>query len=169
MTVDDIRALYDYNTWANHRVLENCAALDGEQFARRIVSSFSSVRETLVHLAGCEWLWLERWKGRSHTALPWAADSLDFQGLGERWAELETGLMSFVSGLGEDDLARVVRHTTTEGVPQAAPLWQMMQHVVNHGTYHRGQVVTMLRQLGAQAQSTDLIVFYRQRAAQASA
>ena len=64
---------------------------------------------------------------------------------------------------------RVYEYKTTEGVPYASPAWQMLQHVVNHGTYHRGQIATMLRQLGNKSQSTDMIVFYRQRAAQAKA
>ena len=68
-----------------------------------------------------------------------------------------------------EDFARVYEYKTTPGVPQAAPAWQMLQHLANHGSYHRGQIATMLRQLGAKPQGTDLIGFYRERAAQAKA
>jgi uncharacterized damage-inducible protein DinB len=64
MDLNDVRRLYDYNTWANHRTLESCAALTDEQFTRNLGSSFPSVRDTLVHLFQVEWIWLERWHGR---------------------------------------------------------------------------------------------------------
>ncbi len=70
MNADDIRTLFEYNSWANHRALESCAALSNEQFTRDLGSSFKSVRDTLVHICGAEWLWLERFHGRSHSTLP---------------------------------------------------------------------------------------------------
>ena len=86
-----------------------------------------------------------------------------------RWAEIDRDLLDFVASLTPEDVQRVVHHTTTAGVPQAQPLWQLLQHLANHGTYHRGQITTLLRQLGAKAIGTDLITFYRERAAQATA
>jgi uncharacterized damage-inducible protein DinB len=169
MTLEDIRSLYDYNSWANHRIRECCAGLTDEQFTRNLGSSFPSVRDSTMHICAAEWLWLERWKGSSPSALPVASEGMNFRAVNEHWTKVELDLMPFVAGLQESDLSRVVHHKTTQGVPQSAPLWQMMQHVVNHGTYHRGQVTTMLRQLGAKAQAMDLILFYRQRAAQGPA
>lgn len=169
MNVEDFRLLYDYNSWANHRTLEACAALNDEQFTRDLGSSFRSVRDTLAHLYGGEWIWLERWHGRSPNALPSAAEYANLESLRRRWEEVERGLLDFVASLTPEDVQRAVTHKTTQGVEQSAPLWQMLQHLVNHGTYHRGQIATMLRQLGAKATSTDFIVFYRERAAQAKA
>jgi uncharacterized damage-inducible protein DinB len=169
VNLEGIRLLYDYNAWANNRTLESCATLSDEEFSRDLSSSFRSVRDTLVHIFWGEWLWLERWHGRSPTAMPAAADFPNLAAVRTRMEGIDRELIDFVSGLEADGLARIVEHKTTAGVPQAQPLWHMLQHLANHGTYHRGQVATMLRQLGAKPQATDLILFYRQRAAPASA
>jgi uncharacterized damage-inducible protein DinB len=169
MNTEDFRLLYDYNSWANHRSLDACASLSDEQFTRDLGSSFRSVRDTLAHICGAEWLWLERWHGRSHSSIPPASDFTNLESLRRRWDEIERNLLDYVASLTPEEVQRVVQHKTTQGVPQSAPLWQMLQHLVNHGTYHRGQVATMLRQLGAKPISTDLIFFYRERATKASA
>jgi uncharacterized damage-inducible protein DinB len=169
MTPENIRVLYDFNAWANHRTLEAAAALKPEEFARGMGSSFSSVRDTLAHLYGAEWIWLERFQGRSPSGLPAAADFPDLASLRSRWEELETRLLGFVRGLTQADLERVIEYKTLNYGVYSNPFWQSLQHVVNHGSYHRGQVTTMLRQLGAKAVATDLMHFYRERATAAGA
>ncbi len=169
MNLEDFRRLYDYNSWANRRTLEACAPLTDEQFTRDLHSSFRSVRDTLVHILLVEWLWRERWLGRSPDKYPPATDFPRLEAVRHRWAEVESNLLGYIAALKPEDLDRVIEHKTTSGVPQAAPLSQMLQHLVNHGTYHRGQVATMLRQLDAKPIATDLIFFYRERAAQAKA
>ncbi|MFZ3218038.1 MAG: DinB family protein [Candidatus Acidiferrales bacterium] len=169
MNTEDFRLLYDYNAWADRRTLDACAGLSAEQFTAEVVSSFRSVRNTLVHIMLVEWLWLERWHGRSPSAYPPVTEFPSLDSLRARWAKIERDLVDYVASLTPEDLQRVVQHKTTAGVAQAAPLWQMLQHLVNHGTYHRGQVTTLLRQLGAKPSTTDLIFFYRERAAQATA
>ncbi len=169
MNLEDVRTLYDYNAWANHRVLGACAAVSPGDFTRDLASSFPSLRDTLAHLYGAEWVWLERWHGRTPTALPSGVDFPDLETTARRMAEVDRNLIDYVASLRAGDLERVLEIKTTAGVPFAQPLWQMLQHVANHSTYHRGQVTTLLRQLGAKAVSTDLIGFYRERAAQAKA
>jgi uncharacterized damage-inducible protein DinB len=167
MNVEDFRRLYDYNSWANHRTLEGCAALNDGQFTRDLHSSFRSVRDTLAHILLVEWLWLERWQGRSPDKFPPATDFPTLESVRRRWAGVERNLLDYVAALKPEDIDRVIAHKTTAGVPQSAPLSQMLQHLANHSTYHRGQVATMLRQLDAKPIATDLIFFYRERAAQA--
>jgi uncharacterized damage-inducible protein DinB len=169
MTAEDVRNLFEYNSWANHRALESCAALSNEQFTRDLGSSFKSARDTLAHICDVEWLWLERFHGRSHPALPPAANYADVAALRARWDDVERDLTDFIASLTDADLARVYEFKTMSGVAQAQPGWQMLQHLANHGTYHRGQIATMLRQLGAKGQGTDMIVFFREREARASA
>jgi uncharacterized damage-inducible protein DinB len=169
MTVEDFHVLYEYNSWANHRMIDSCAQLSNEQFTRSLGSSFASVRDTLAHIYGAEWLWLERWQGRVPLSLPVSADFPDLKSLRARWAEHERKLEDYIRSLTPSELERVIKYKNTKGVPFEGPVWPMLQHVVNHSTYHRGQVTTLLRQLGAQPVSTDLIAFYRERAAQASA
>lgn len=169
MNIEDFRTLYDYNSWANHRTLDTCAALAPEQFTRDLGSSFRSVRDTLVHILGAEWIWLERWHGRTPAGLPTAADFPDLESVRRRAAEIDRNLVDYVASLTQDDVQRVIELKTLAGTPYAQPLAQCLQHLANHSTYHRGQVTTLLRQLGAKAVSTDLITFYRERAAQAKA
>jgi len=169
MTPDEMRVLYDYNAWANRRAMEAASALTDEQFTKQLGSSFSSVRDTLAHIFGAEWVWLERFQGRSPGALPDAAQFATLPGLRTAWLEHEARLLRFVGGLTQEDLNRVMEYKTLKFGTYSNPLWQSMQHLVNHGTYHRGQITTMLRQLGAQPILTDLMHFYRERAVAAKA
>jgi uncharacterized damage-inducible protein DinB len=169
MTPEDIRSLYDYNAWANHRSLEAASALTAEQFTKSLGNSFSSVRDTLGHIYGAEWVWLERFQGRSPSSLPDTTQFADIASLQARWAEHEIRLLTFVRGLKQSDLDRVLEYKTLKFGVYRNPLWESMQHLVNHGTYHRGQVTTLLRQLGAQPMATDLMHFYRERATAAGA
>ena len=160
----EIQQLYDYNAWANRRSLAAAEKLKPEDFIKPLGSSFSSVRDTLAHIYGAEWIWLERFQGRSPAALPDVTEFQDLASLRERWFEQEHRLLAFVGGLTQSDLDRVIEYKTLKFGVYRNPLWQSMQHVVNHGTYHRGQVTTMLRQLGAEPILTDLMHFYRERA-----
>ncbi|MGC1106019.1 MAG: DinB family protein [Candidatus Acidiferrales bacterium] len=165
MTLDDVHLLYAYNSWANHRVLDACTPLDAAQLTQNLHSSFPSVRDTLTHIMLAEWLWLERWLGRS-PGFP-SGDFPDLASVRARWQTIETDLNAFIQKLSAADLDRVVEYKNTKGNAFSNPMRQMLQHVVNHGTYHRGQITTMLRQLGATPLTTDLIAFYREQAGQA--
>lgn len=155
-----IRELYAYNRWANGRILGVAAELEPAAFTKDMGSSFPSVRDTLVHILAAEWVWLARWQGTSPTGLPsWDLPTCD--AVRERWTAVERERQEFISGLADADLNRVVPYRDTGGNEWASELGQMLRHVVNHSSYHRGQVVTMLRQLGAEAVATDLIRFYR--------
>jgi uncharacterized damage-inducible protein DinB len=168
MTPDDMRLLYDFNAWANHRVLDAASTLTPEQFTHSLGSSFSSVRDTLAHICGAEEIWAERFHGRSPSAFLDAQQFATLTVLRDYWKVREAALLGFVSGLTQEDLDRVLEYKTMKFGVYRNPLWQAMQHVVNHGTYHRGQVTTLLRQLGAQPILTDLMHFYRERAAAAA-
>jgi uncharacterized damage-inducible protein DinB len=169
VNVEDFAKLYSYNAWANHRTLDSCSTLSEAQFVQDLGSSFPSVRDTLVHLMLVEWVWLERWNGRHVNAWPPNSDFPNLAAVRGRWAEIERDLLAYVAGLKPEDVSRVIHHTTMAGVAQAQPLWQMLQHVVNHATYHRGQLATMLRQLKAKPAGTDLILYYREQAARVQA
>jgi uncharacterized damage-inducible protein DinB len=164
MTPEEMCQLYDYNAWANRRAVDAAAALTTEQFVKPMGSSFGSVRDTLAHIWGAEWIWLERFEGRTPTAFPDGSAITDIATLREKWAEQEARLLAFVGRLTQADLDRTLEYKTMKFGTYRNPLWQSMQHVVNHGTYHRGQVTTLLRQLGAQPILTDLMHFYRERA-----
>lgn len=168
LTPEQARTLFAYDSWANRRLLDACSALSNEQFTRDLGSSFRSVRDTLAHIMGAEWLWLERFRGRSPSSIPSADQYPDLASLRARWTQFESELLSYVNGLSAADLDRTFDYKDTKGTPYSNSLWQSVQHLANHSTYHRGQVTTLLRQLGGKPVSTDMIGFYRERAAQAA-
>src|SRR5437016_12984109 len=163
MSPTEIQQLYDYNAWANRRSLAAAEKLKPEDFTRPLGSSFSSFRDTLAHIYGAEWIWLERFQGRSPAALPNVTEFQELASLRERWLEQEERLLSFVRGLVQSDLDCELEYKTLKFGVYRNPLWQSMLHVVNHGTYHRGQVTTLLRQLGAEPLLMDLMHFYREQ------
>ncbi len=148
-----------YNRWANAQVLGAAARLAPEEFTRDLRSSFPSVRDTLAHILSAEWVWLERWGGNSPTAMPDLGPLENVAAFLVRWREVEAGQRAFLERVGPADLARVVGYTNFRGEAWRYPLGQMLRHLVNHSTYHRGQVATLLRQLGAAPNPTDLLVF----------
>lgn len=161
------RTLLDYHYWARDRMLAAVAVLDHNQYAQPVGGSFGSVRETLNHLYGAEVLWLKRWQGESPSAFPSAMpDTL--AALAQVWASQDAAMRAYLAPLQESDLQRVIAYRNLAGVAGESALWEMLAHVVNHATYHRGQVTTLLRLLGAPPPaSTDLIAYYRQRGASA--
>jgi uncharacterized damage-inducible protein DinB len=166
MTLQDLRTLLDYNYWARDRMFEALASLTPEQADRDMGNSFRSIRDTVTHLYAAEWVWYSRWQGTSPTALLTTDTFADLAALRAAWIEQEGKIRAFVEDLGESGVDRVFAYTLFSGQTGAAPFWQMLQHVVNHGSYHRGQVTTMLRQLGVKPpQSLDMITFYRSLAA----
>jgi len=165
MDLQTLRTLLDYHYWARDRLLDAVGALSPDQFTRDMGSSFRSVRDTCAHIYAAEWAWHARWQGMSPTALLPLDQFPDVPSLRQPWTTHETHMRAFLESLGETGIHRVFEYTLINGQPGATVFWQMLQHVVNHASYHRGQVTTMLRQLGAApAKSMDLIAFYRLRA-----
>jgi uncharacterized damage-inducible protein DinB len=160
MELNSIRALYDYNRWADRRILERASKLARDDFIRPMGNSFSSVRDTLAHILGAEWIWLERWQGRSPKALLEAATFPRVQSLESKWETVERDQVQFIEALTPQRLVEELAYLNQKGQRYSYPLWQQMVHVVNHSSYHRGQVTTLLRQLGAEAVSTDFLVYY---------
>jgi uncharacterized damage-inducible protein DinB len=160
MQPETIRDLYLYNHWANQRMLASVAPLSSEQFTRGMGNSFGSVRDTVAHILAAECVWLERWHGRSPKALLAAADFPTVEALRRRWETIEQDRNSFLQTLTPASLQQSVAYINFRGEQAAYPLWQQMMHVVNHSSYHRGQVTTLLRQLGAEPQSTDFLRYY---------
>jgi uncharacterized damage-inducible protein DinB len=166
MNVQDLQTMIDYHYWARDRLIEAIEPLTAEQYNRDLGSSFKSIRETVTHLYAAEWAWYQRWHGDSPTALVPADRFADLAALRREWAEHEQKMRAFVGGLADADVMRIIEFKLLSGQAGASPIWQMVQHVVNHASYHRGQVTTMLRQLGAQpGKSMDMIAYFRTREA----
>lgn len=166
MNLSDIRHLFDYTEWANALTLNAAAELSDEDLRRDFKISHCSIFATLLHMAGAEWIWLERWHGRSPAGKEawslWTTNSCtDLLVLNQRWREVIERRAKFISELEEPGLAADLPFKLLSGDPSALRLVDQMQHVVNHATLHRGQVVGLIRQLGIAPPSTDLLFYLR--------
>ena len=166
MNLSDIRRLFDYTEWANQLAMEAAHPLAEEKLRRDVGVSHQSIFGTLLHMAGAEWIWLERWHGRSPAKAEawstWTPEVCpDLATLNERWSEVVDRRAQFITTIDEDRLAADLPFTLLSGDASSMPLVDQMQHVVNHATMHRGQIVSMIRQLGIEPPSTDLIFFLR--------
>lgn len=166
MNKDDIQLLFEYDRWANKSVLQAASTLSAEQFTRDLGGSFGSVRDTLVHIVSGEWGWLTIWKARDLTSefvtQLWDRIEITFDpkaygdiaAVRAKWGEVEREQIDFVSGVTDESLKRMLPIRTTH-----LSLAHLMQHMANHSTYHRGQVSTMMRQLGGKPVATDFARF----------
>jgi uncharacterized damage-inducible protein DinB len=168
MDANYVRTLFEYERWANARVLAAVERLNQEQFMRDMRNSMPSVRDTMVHILSAQRTWLSRWNGVSPTRMLEPAKFPDMKALSAAWRLLEAELVVWLGSLTDERLKSQLAYTTLSGQPQSHPLWQQLAHLVNHSSYHRGQITTMLRQLGADPVNTDLITFFREQAQPAS-
>jgi uncharacterized damage-inducible protein DinB len=166
MVLADIRHLFDYTEWANALAMDAADNLTDEQLRRDFGISHKSIFGTLTHMAGAEWIWLERWHGRSPGKAEawsmWTAESCgDLVTLNDRWGEVIDRRAQYVAQLNEEKLSADLSFNLLSGDPSSMRLVNQMQHVVNHATMHRGQVVGMIRQLGIEPPATDLLFYLR--------
>ena len=161
MNLIEIQRLYGYNTWANERVLESLRPIGQEVFTSNQQASHGSIRGIVAHIAGAEWIWLQRWNGSSPGTLLPESEFETVEIAAQRLRTIDNDLQQFTSRLTQDDLDGSRGYRTTEGKAYSNVLSDMLVHVANHSSYHRGQIATLLRQLGAEPQSTDFILFIR--------
>jgi uncharacterized damage-inducible protein DinB len=158
----DLHTLLAYHDWANGRLLDAVAALPEEAWTRDLGSSFPSVQATVAHLVGAEWVWLTRWKGERVRARPAWMEAPSAALLRATLTDLERERDAFLATLGGDAFGRPVSFVLFDGSRGREALGALVLHLVNHATFHRGQLVTMLRQLGHVPPPTDLLVFLRE-------
>jgi uncharacterized damage-inducible protein DinB len=159
MNKADLSRLFAYTRWANTRALEAAVKLSAEDLVRDVGSSFPSVFKTLEHMLAAEWVWLKRLNGVSPAAMFDGHECKTLFELRERWDINDLEWTAFIEAMSEDDLLREINYTNLAGDKLVFPQGRIMQHVTNHATYHRGQIVTILRQLGAGAFESDILFF----------
>jgi uncharacterized damage-inducible protein DinB len=161
MNVSYFSMLYDYHYWANERILRAAENVSAAQFVAATESRWS-LHRTLVHTMSAEWTWLSRWRGVSPTAMLQPADFPTLESIRARWRAVEQDLRAFQATLGDEELKRVVQYTDTRGRSLTFPLWQLMAHVVNHGTQHRAEAAALLTDWGYSPGDMDLTVFMKE-------
>lgn len=163
MTHSEIKELFAYNAWANRRVIDSISQLAAEQFSQNLGGSHGSIRGTLAHLAAAEIIWLERWQSKAGTKLLPEQEFGTIEEATRRLTEIDAEMMEFINHFPESDLEKSRAYTTTEGKTHSNLFRHMFLHLLNHSSYHRGQLAALLRQAGAVPNPTDLIIFYRQK------
>ena len=163
LVLADLQRLLKFNEWANARVFDAIATLTPEQLTKDLGSSFPSVALTAAHMVAGEWIWLQRWLGASNSEFPEWAHSSDLADLRRRLSDVELERAAFIAGLTDADIPTLRPYKLMSGVQDQQPLDVMITHVVNHATYHRGQVATFFRQLGLKPIGTDFISFAREK------
>lgn len=161
--IEELRSLYDFNRWANVHFLDALDELSDEEFERELGGSFPSVASTLLHLLGAEWVWLARWKGSSPTSFPDATGLGSVAAVRGRWDRLWQEQREYLDTLDEEAVLAELPYVRMDGSRHVQPLHEQLRHVVNHGTYHRGQLAMMLRMLGRVPPTTDLARWYREQ------
>jgi len=159
MNKQDILILYKYNQWANAKILNAAAKVSQEQYLAPASFPHGGLRGTLVHALFAEWIWRNRWEGMSpmHRLKP--EDFPTFESLFARWLDEEKQLMDFAEGLTDENLNNTFSYTNISGKPFTKILWQVMAHLVNHGTQHRTEAAAILTDFGHSPGDIDLIYF----------
>ncbi len=165
MDIAELRTLYDYNYWVNRQVMETAAGVSRPEWDTPRGAGQASLRSTFVHILSAEWIWRMRCQERiSPTeALP-EEEFEDLEAIQKRWREEEVAMRAFLSTLDSEQLQEVVEYQNTKGVPLQNPLWQILVHVVHHGTQHRSEIALYLTTIGRSPGDLDLILFLRQQA-----
>lgn len=151
----------EYHAWATQKTLDSVVPLSTEELNRDMQTSHSSVWGSLNHTYQADAVWLIRMKGNVDAKLDGVAPAPDLVTLRNVWSRLQGDFISWAGGLSDADWEKVIEYRFMSGKEGRSPIYENVLHVVNHGTYHRGQIVTMLRQLGAEPIATDFIHYVR--------
>ncbi len=159
MDLQDLLILYDYNYWADKRILTASAGLSQEQFQAPVMHSHGSLRATLVHILDGEYGWRMLLQGTPYTFDLVETEFPTLEALEQRWRDDETAMRSYLAGLSDDSLAGIVRYTTDTGQLRERVLWHCLLHVVNHGTQHRSEAAMILTGYGHSPGDVDFTLF----------
>ncbi len=158
--------LYEYNYWANARYLKSAEGLTAEQFTRKQGHSWDSVQGVLVHMMNSEIMWPRRWREEAPLAFLNIADFPTAAAVIERWAGVEQGMREFLAQQSEESLMSKLSYTNARGETFTLPLWQMMAHVPNHNTHHRGELAAMFALMNASHPEEEVVQYFLIRSGQ---
>lgn len=163
MDRDHALKLFEYHHWAGDRAFEAVSAITVEQLDRAWGGSFKTGRGLLSHVVGAELVWLQRWQGTTPKAIAPFPPGYAGRDFATEWRKVRTDQREFLSEMPHDRLSTDFTYRNLKGETTTFNFAEILQHVVNHGTYHRGQITHLLRDLGLEPPSTDYIVFIRTR------
>lgn len=158
--------LYDYMYWANARYLAVAAALTEEQIHRNLGHSWGDLHATFVHMLSSEQVWLKRWHGESPNGHLNPGDYPGIAGVESAWAATEKEMRAYVEAQSPESLQAVITYTNFRGETFRVPVWQMMAHVTNHETHHRGEIAAMYALLNVPHPEDELIQYFLSQSGQ---
>ena len=164
MNIQDMLTIYDYNYWANRRILTTAAKLSPAQFVAPSSHSFGGVRGTLVHTFDSEYGWRSIIQHGTVTPDMTEAEFPALAALEKRWDEEESAMRAYLAGLKDEDMGGMVRYTASSGIKRERILWHCLLHVVNHGTQHRSEAAALLTGYDQSPGDLDFTVFLNERA-----
>lgn len=154
--------LADYNCWANSIVAGWLLQINEEQWEREVLSSFSSIKMTATHIVSAEKVWIDFWTKAPDPVYLSAVFTGTGKELIEIWKEASAGMKAFIEAFSEENYQQRITFRYPRGGEGWLEYPQTFAHVMNHSTYHRGQLVTLLRQVGFTGfTSIDLATYYR--------
>jgi len=162
---ETLRLHWEYTIWASARVMKAASELTPEERERNFGTADKSVTGSLAHIFAADRVWLNRIQGSINPGAFISPEDRDFALLEREWAPLLERWKQWAAGLTDESVLAKVAYHDLKGNPQSTALWQIVLHVVNHGTHHRGQVSGFLRTMGKVPPALDLIAFYREKAA----
>lgn len=157
------REMLLYMLWADRETLKAVRGVRPEDLTRDAGVSFGSLLGTMAHMLGAQRMWLSRFSGQALSRVPGPADFPDLMSWITGWEETAAQIGAFLAALDDEQLAAPITWSNTRGETFTRPLWQPVLHLVNHSSYHRGQVTSLLRQMGYAPPATDLIYYLLQR------
>lgn len=161
---DNFASLFAYNHWANDRVVQAVGRLSAEQYASEPVPGWSSVRATLVHVADATVIWSRRLRGEPVAQRATEADYPTLDDAARLLAHGHAAFEQLLPALSTERLNAVLTYRNFQDQEVSVPIWAVLRHVVNHATYHRGQVAAKLARLGVEPIPTDLVFWAIERA-----
>ncbi|MGD0300303.1 MAG: DinB family protein [Bryobacteraceae bacterium] len=161
VSADTLRLHLDYAAWASRRLLDCAAKLSEEELTRDFKTSHRSVLDTLAHVFAADRTWFGRIQGDPPASFINPEDR-QLSVLEKEWPALQNRWKHWAAPLTDPDVQAKLAYRDMKGNPWEQPLWQILLHVVNHGTHHRGQVSGFLRAMGHNPPPLDLIAFYRE-------
>ena len=161
VSADTLRLQLDYSAWASQRLLDAAAKLTPEELTRDFKTADKTVLDTLAHVFAADRIWLARVQGAPRASFIDPEDR-NLGRLNQEWPALQQSWKQHTAPLADQDALQVISYKDLKGNPYQQPLWQILLHLVNHGTHHRGQVSGFLRAMGHQPPPLDLIAYYRQ-------
>jgi uncharacterized damage-inducible protein DinB len=163
LSVEQATELFDYMFWADRMMVAAASSLSAEEYYKARGMSLGSIHNLLVHLMAAEWLWLERWRGNSPKRVENQDDHPTREALEARWPQVHAELLEFMGQQNAESLAKPLSFKSTAGEASTIRLGQLMIHLVDHGSYHRGQLNSLIKQAGGQPAPAFYVTYQRQQ------